>query len=287
MERVTNIPVLPPRHPSAHKGDFGRVLVLAGSVGMAGAAFLCTEAVLRAGAGIVVLGTPRSIYVPLATKITCGMVRPLPDTRNGTLSSAAQSLVFELADRSDVLAVGPGISQDPETARLILSTVLRIGKPTVCDADALNIISKDIPALKNTTQPLVLTPHPGEMARLTRRTIEEIQANRESVAFEFAQKYRTTLVLKGAGTVVTDGTRLFTNTTGNPGMATAGSGDVLTGVIAGLMAQRLSPFDAAVLGVYVHGLAGDIAAAKVGQVSLTASDILDTLPEAFKRCQKF
>ncbi|MDQ7778460.1 MAG: NAD(P)H-hydrate dehydratase [Planctomycetota bacterium] len=283
MENIRTVPPLPKRKLDAHKGDLGRVLVIAGSVGMAGAACLCTDAVLRSGAGIAVLGTPRSIYAVLATKITCGMVRPLPDTKDGTLSTAAQSAIFELADKADVLAVGPGLSRHPDTSKLILSTIFRVAKPVVCDADALNIISQDIPVLKNITQPIVLTPHPGEMARLAKKTIAEVQSDREGIAFDFAKRHKITLVLKGAGTVVTDGNALYKNNTGNPGMATAGSGDILTGVIAGLIAQQMSPLDASVLGVYAHGLAGDIAAEKVGQVSLIATDILDSLPAAFKR----
>ncbi|MEK7867309.1 MAG: NAD(P)H-hydrate dehydratase [Planctomycetota bacterium] len=282
MDRVVDLPRLPPRAPDSHKGTFGRVLVVAGSRGMVGAACLATEAVLRSGAGLVLLACPAGVQPLAAVKLTCAMTWPLPENADGALSEDGQKDILTLADRYDVVAIGPGLTQSPETMKLLFSTIPRLGKPLVVDADAINILSKDLTVLQRGGRTSVLTPHPGEMARLTRRSIDELQKNREAIAGEFAKKHRVVLLLKGHGSVVTDGTRLAVNGTGNPGMATAGSGDVLTGVVAGFLAQGLSPFDAARLAAHIHGLAGDIAAREIGPVGMLASDILDRVPKAIK-----
>jgi len=282
VDRVVDLPRLAPRAPDSHKGTFGRVLVVAGSRGMIGAACLATEAVLRSGAGLVLLACPASVQPLAAVKLTCAMTWPLPENADGALSEEGQKDILTLADRYDVVAIGPGLTQSPETMKLLFSTIPRLGKPLVVDADAINILAKDLTVLQRGGRTSILTPHPGEMSRLTRKSIDDLQKNREEIAGDFAKKHRVVLLLKGHRSVITDGARLAVNETGNPGMATAGSGDVLTGVVAGLLAQRLSPFDAARLAAHLHGLAGDIAAKEVGPVGMLASDILDRLPKAIQ-----
>jgi len=280
---VRRIPDLPLRRPDAHKGTFGRVLVLAGSTGMVGAAALAGDSALRAGAGLVTVATPRSVYPILAAKLTCCLTRPLPETRSGTLSAAALDEILKLAEASDVIALGPGLGRARGTTALVHHLVSELDRPMVVDADGLNALADQPVILKRAKAARILTPHPGEMSRLTGREIPGIQKSRIESARRFAEEYGVVLLLKGHGTVVSDGERVFVNRTGNPGMASGGAGDTLTGVIAALAGQGLVPFDAAVLGAHVHGLAGDIAAKRVGQVSLIATDVLNALPQAFVR----
>ncbi len=258
------LPRLPRRKPASHKGDFGRVLVVAGSTGMCGAAILTSEAAYRSGAGLVFLAARAELVPILSIKQTCGVVKTIA-TANDVLAIPA-----------DVVAIGPGLGLDsaPDT-RTIVQTAKT---PAVVDADALNAFAEHPGLLAKCDGPRVLTPHPGELARLTTKS-----ADRKAWARDAAKAFNAVVVLKGHGTVVTDGTRVHVNTTGNPGMATGGAGDVLTGIIAALIGQKLDPFDAAVLGVYVHGLAGDFAARKLGELSLMATDILSFLPDAFRR----
>ena len=281
MKPICGLPCLPPRRPDSHKGDYGRVLVLAGSRGRGGAAALAGNAALRSGAGLVTIGTAESVYPILAADVTCCTTRPFPETTAGTLSDKARAEILRFAEAFDVVALGPGLGRHPGTTRLVRELTLRIQKPMVLDADALNALAEDVEALKRAPAPRILTPHPGEMGRLAGLTTAEVQKARQLVALRFAREYRAVAVLKGHGSVVSDGRRVFVNPTGNPGMATGGAGDVLTGVIAALLGQKLSPFDAALLGAYVHGLAGDLAAKQFGQVSLIATDVLDSLPQAF------
>jgi len=248
---------------------------------MAGAAALAGMAALRAGAGLVTIGCPRSVYPIVASRVTCVTTHPSPETDAGTFSTAGLAEVVAFAEGFDVVALGPGLGRLADTTDFVCALTASLKKPMVIDADALNALAEDPLFLKQASAPRVLTPHPGEMGRLAGLTIKEVQKARRQVSAWFARHYRVLLVLKGNGTIVCDGGRMYLNTTGNPGMATGGSGDVLTGVIAGLMAQRLDPFDASVLGVYVHGLAGDLAARKFGQVSMVATDLLECLPQAF------
>jgi NAD(P)H-hydrate epimerase len=280
---MNGIPDLPSRALNAHKGSFGRVLVLAGSTGMVGAAALTGDAALRSGAGLVTIGTPKSVYPILAAKTTCCLTRPLLETPAGTLALEALGDIRELAARCDVVALGPGLGRHESTTKLVHRLIAEVEKPMVVDADALNALAEDINVLKNAPAPRILTPHPGEMSRLTGRSVTEIQADRTSAAQHFAKEYGVILLLKGHGTVVSDGDHVYVNATGNPGMASGGTGDVLTGMIAALLAQGLPPFDAARLGAHLHGLAGDIAAERLGQTSLIATDLLTTLPEAFQQ----
>jgi NAD(P)H-hydrate epimerase len=283
MRKIPDLPELPPRRANSNKGDYGRILILAGSRGMIGAAAMAGTAALRAGAGLVTLGTPRSAYPILAAQVACCTTRPLPETPVATLSERGLGGILQLAESFDVVALGPGIGRHPSTARLVHHLVLKLPKPLVLDADGLNALAEDVAALRHAPAPRILTPHPGEMARLAGLSAAQVQQSRRQVALRFARENRAVLVLKGHLTVVTDGLRAFVNPTGNPGMATGGTGDVLTGTIAALIGQRLEPYEAAVLGTYVHGLAGDLAAKQFGQVGLIATDVLDFLPHAFQK----
>jgi ADP-dependent NAD(P)H-hydrate dehydratase len=282
MQIIETIPKLKPRAVDGHKGDYGKVCIIAGSVGMSGAAALAGRAALRAGAGLVRVATPKSILPIVAAIEPSFTTIALPEDSEGRISAKAIHAVLEAVEQNDAVAFGPGIGTSG-ALRSILETLLdQPNLRLVIDADGLNNLAgiKNWPARLKAK--LILTPHPGEMKRLWSGLFrEELHVDRQEQALQLAQRINTIVVLKGAGTVVTDGEKVYINKTGNPGMATAGSGDVLTGVITALLGQGLSDFDAAVLGVYIHGLAGDIAAEKVGQVSLMTTDIIDSLPDAF------
>ncbi len=268
------LPRLPKRKPDSHKGDYGRVLIVAGSTGMCGAATLASEAAYRSGAGLVYLAVPSTLVPILSVKQTCAVVRPLPDSGDGHLGIGAAKAILALARECDVIAIGPGLGFSAEVPGVTASVAI----PLIIDADGLNAFADKPDDLARGPAPKILTPHPGELSRLTSE-----RPDRKAWARESAERFRAIVVLKGHETVVTDGKRLYVNDTGNPGMATGGAGDVLTGVIAALIGQKLDPFDAAVLGVNIHGLAGDLAAKKFGEVSMIATDIIDALPFAFMR----
>jgi NAD(P)H-hydrate epimerase len=281
MKEVMELPKLPERALDAHKGAFGHAFVLAGSLRMTGAALLTTRAALRSGAGLVTLGMPAAIHPMVAPALLSAMSLPLPSTPAGTFSKDAIQPVMDFAKKATAIGLGPGLTTDADTAVFANRVVQRSPLPLVLDADGLNCMGSVPTSLRTANGPRILTPHPGEAARLSDRRTETIQADRSGVAAELAGKFGCIFVLKGHETVVTDGDRIFVNRTGNPGMATGGSGDVLTGLITGLLAQGLDPFDAAVLGVHVHGLAGDLAAREIGEVSLTARDLIEHLGKAF------
>ena len=272
------------REKGAHKGDFGHLFVLAGSLGYTGAATLCSQAALLSGSGLVTLGIPKSLYPIVARKVTEVITLPLPETREKTFSLKALAQILKKIENSDATAIGPGLSQHPETVRLVHRLLPRIEKPTVVDADGLNAIAKDPSILRKTKRAMILTPHPGEMGRLIRKTSRFVQKHREKVAKDFAVRYNKVTVLKGYRTLVASPQgKLYVNHTGNPGMATAGCGDVLTGILGSFLGQGMNPFEAACRGVYVHGLAGDLAAKEKGEVGLIASDLLKYLPKAFQK----
>ncbi len=277
---------IPPRYTHSHKGTYGRVFVVAASTGMTGAAALTSEGALRVGAGLVTLGIPKSLNPILEMKLTEVMTLPLPETTEGALALDAKSQILDFVEPTNsVLAIGPGLSQQPETVALVDSLVRESERPTVIDADGLNALSKSKALLSSLSPETVLTPHPGEMTRLIGGTVVELERDRIGIAQRFVQAHNITLVLKGAPTVTAGGNgEVWINSTGNPGMATGGMGDVLTGIIAGLMAQKLSSYDAAVLGVYLHGLAGDIAVESVGLHGLMAGDVLNAVPKAIETC---
>ena len=282
MQIISDIPKLEPRAVDGHKGDYGKVCIIAGSVGMSGAAALAGRAALRAGAGLVRVAMPKSVLPIVAAIEPSFTTIALPEDSAGRISAKAIHAVLEAVGQNDAVAFGPGIGISG-ALRSILETLLeQESLRLVVDADGLN----NLAGIKNWSTKLkaklILTPHPGEMKRLWSGLLrEELPADRKEQALQLAQRTNTIVVLKGAGTVVTDGEKVYINKTGNPGMATAGSGDVLTGVITALLGQGLSEFDAAILGVYIHGLAGDIAAEKLGQISLMTTDIIDSLPDAF------
>jgi NAD(P)H-hydrate epimerase len=282
MEEVTQIPLLPRRTPDANKGTFGRVLVVAGSRGMSGAAILAASAAIRGGAGLVCLAVPQEILSIVATANPCYTTAALPQDGEGRLAEAAEPLLLSLIQTNDVLALGPGLGKSPAITHLVNSLIARSRAPMVLDADGLNALVGNTASLRTHQAPLVLTPHPGELARLMDSDVKTVQAARRDVAARFAFEQQAIVVLKGHGTIVTDGRRLYENATGNPGMATGGTGDVLTGVIAALLAQGLEAFAAAQMGTYLHGLAGDLARDAQGETSLIASDLLTYLPAAFQ-----
>ncbi len=282
MQKIETIPKLKPRAVDAHKGDFGKVCIIAGSTGMSGAAALAGRSALRAGAGLVRVAIPKSILPIVATIEPSFTTIALPEDSIGRISAKAIHTIIQVVEDNDVIAFGPGIGVSGGL-RPILETLLeQENLKLIVDADGLN----NLAGMKNWQEKLkanlILTPHPGEMKRLWSGLFRDaLPAERREQATKLSKKTGTVVALKGAETVVTNGEKNYINTTGNPGMATAGSGDVLTGVITALLGQGLSNFDATVLGVYIHGLAGDIAAKKLGQVSMIATDIIDALPEAF------
>lgn len=293
IEKSDAVVLLPERPKYSHKGDYGHVLVVAGSRGKTGAAIMTASACLRSGAGMVTIGVPESLVDVFQAKVTEEMVLPLRDTGNGTLSEEACAGIMEfLYERADVLAIGPGLTADENIRSLLKKLLGIITVPMVMDADAINSISGETDLLKHVKSPVILTPHAGEMARLlkgretggpeesSRRA--EIKTDIINTAKSFSMETGAYLVLKGAPTVFSepDG-KVFINTTGNQGMATAGAGDVLTGIIAAFLGQCLNPIDSSLLGIYIHGLAGDMAASEKGMHSLIASDIIGMLPNAF------
>jgi len=282
---ITELPVLPPRDPNSHKGTFGKGLVLGGSEGMTGAAVMCADAALRSGAGLVTIGTPCGVLPIIAEKTTCPTTRGFPQTDAKSFAAHALLDVLPLLPDYTAAALGPGIGRHPSTEWFVLNLIPRLEIPTVIDADGLNNLSTDVAVLARKKAPIVLTPHPAEMGRLAGIPTADVQRDRQCVAESFARKHGVVVVLKGNRTVVTDGGSSYINGTGNPGMATGGAGDVLTGVILALLCQGLDAFHAAQLGVYLHGLAGDLAAADKGQISMIATDILDALPAAFRQYQ--
>ncbi len=273
--------LLRPRPRAAQKGDFGRVFIIGGSRGLTGAAHLAALAALRTGAGLVTLGCPESVYGVLARRESEIMVRPFAATRSGSLAWRARAPILQFLATQDVFALGPGLSRTPETGRLIRALVASARVPTVLDADGLNAFEDHrLPARRS----LVLTPHPGEFKRLFRRSCPADDRGRARLACETARKHRIVMVLKGYHTVIASPEgRVRMNPTGNPGLAKGGSGDVLTGVIAALLGQGLSPFDAAWVGVYVHGLAADLAVRRSSERSLAATEVIAALPAVWRR----
>ncbi len=283
LKRITELPQLPQREPDSHKGKYGRVLVIAGSPGMTGAACLAGRAALRSGSGLVTVACPESLNPILEVKLTCVMTLPLAETVDHTLAMTALDVILKHAAATDAVALGPGVSQHAETRKLVCALVEKVKKPLVVDADGLNNLVGQTALLKKRRSETVLTPHPGEMARLTGREISDVQRDREGVAASFAKEHGVVVVLKGHHTVVADDKGIYVNETGNPGMASGGTGDVLTGMAASFLGRGLGAFEAAQLSVYLHGLAGDMAAAELGQEPLSATDILSFLPYAFMK----
>jgi len=276
--------LVPSRPVAAHKGVFGHLFIIAGSPGFTGAAFLAGEGALRSGVGLVTLGVPASLNPIMEVKTTEAMTLPLPETKRHTLSVAAVKPAQQFAGRCSALALGPGISREEDTERFVHGFLEKTELPAVVDADGLNALAGNLKVLEARTAPTVLTPHPGEMSRLIGRPTEDVQRDRQGYALGLAKKWNVVLVLKGPGTVIAspDG-GVAVNTTGGTGLASGGTGDVLTGLIGGLLAQGVSPWNSAVVAVYLHGLAGDLAAEERTEWSMVAGDVVRALPTAWKR----
>ncbi len=278
-------PLIGPRPRDSNKGMYGHVLVVGGSLGKSGAAAMAGFSALRTGAGLVTVAAPRSVLAIIASYHPELMTEPLDETEADSISDRALGAFEEIAEKKTVLAIGPGISRHPETAKFVRTIVNKSKTPIVLDADGLNAFEGQSKELKGSGRTLVLTPHHGEMSRLTGLSTSAIQRDRLNVARTFAKEHELILVLKGDRSVVAnpDGDA-WVNTTGNPGMATGGTGDILTGIVAGMLAQNPKhEFEAVLAAVYLHGLAGDVALEQAGEHSLVATDLVKALPEAFRR----
>lgn len=282
-------PLIPQRPRYSHKGNYGHVLIVAGSKGKTGAAIMAAKACLRSGAGLVTLGIPKSLADVFQSRVTEEMILALPDKGDGTLSQRASKVILNfLNERATTLAIGPGIGISSDTKKLMDILIKTSTTPMLIDADGINSLKGERAIFSKLKAPIILTPHPGEMARLLGKQkgvsvkTQDIERNRINVPFSFAKETGTYLVLKGVPTIIAgpDG-MAYINSTGNPGMASAGTGDVLTGMISAFLSQGLSPTHASILGVYMHGFAGDSAAAEKGEHPLIATDIIEKIPFAF------
>ncbi len=272
---------IPYRPPDGNKGTFGQVLVIAGARGFSGAAAMAAQATLKVGAGLVRLAAPRGIIDALEAKLLEVVKIPLEQTAAETISPAALKTLRPILKTSEAIVIGPGITTHPETAQFVSDILPKTSAPLIIDADAINIIAQDRSLLKKIKVPFILTPHPGELARLIDMTPRAINRQRVDLAMEYAKKFGCVMVLKGAPTVIADPAgKTFVNPTGNSGLASAGSGDVLVGMIAGFLGQAQSPINAAVTAVFLHGLCADLAMKESNEYSVTASDLIDMTPGA-------
>lgn len=270
------------RPDDSNKGTLGSLLCICGSYGIAGAAIMAGKAALRCGIGLLKIAVPKSIYPVCATNILESVYYPLEETSNGVISSKNTDFLLEMCEKSSAVVIGCGLSVCDDTKNLVQSVITNCEKPLVIDADALNCICNKPEILKNLKAPAIITPHPGEMARLLHSTPKTVNSNRENTAINFAKKFGVVTVLKGAGTIIAspDG-EVYINHTGNSGMATGGSGDVLSGIIGSLLAQGAAPINAAAAGVFLHGTIGDLAAEKLGKISMLPTDMIDMIPTAY------
>lgn len=288
MEIVRQVPKLAQRPADGHKGTFGKVCIVAGSVGMTGAAALAGRAALRSGAGLVRVATARSALATVAGLEPCYTTIGLDEDGDGRVSAKGIGAILDAAAENDAMAIGPGMGTSAGLRSVIETLVQQTDLRLLIDGDGLNNLSGLGDWGSKRKADVVLTPHPGEMKRLWSGLFREVlPSDRQEAAGRMARTTGSVVVLKGTGTVVTDGQRVYVNNTGNPGMATAGSGDVLTGIVTALMGQGLASFEATVLGVYLHGAAGDIAADTCGQISLMATDVIEALPDAFRMSHKY
>jgi len=284
LEASDVAPHFPRRPRAAHKGTYGHLLLVAGSLGKTGAAALAAAAAMRSGSGLVTVATPVSQQPVVASLVVEAMTEPLPETPARTLALKARDVIVELAAPRDAVAIGPGIGLDEETQQLVRSLIQELRKPLAADADALTALAGHLEALRAAPSVRCLTPHPGEMARMLGARVDDVQRDRIETAREFATRYRVYVVLKGARSVIgTPDGRVFVNPSGNPGMASGGTGDVLTGMLGAFLARGMEPGAALQSSVYLHGSAGDIAAERVGEEALIAGDVVAAIPEAFKR----
>ncbi len=284
MPMIDTLPSPPVRPASAHKGTFGRVLVIGGSRGMSGAPSLAGLGALRGGAGLVYVAVPSEILPIVAAIEPSYLTIPLAtDEEHGCLSADGLTGLRQACEGKDAIALGPGLGTSRGVTAIVSALFAELPQPMVVDADALNVLAAQKPGRSKPAGPRILTPHPGEFARLIGSDIATVQNQRAKLAAEFAAAHGVIVLLKGQGTIITDGDRVAINRTGNPGMATGGSGDVLTGLIAALLAQGMTPFEAAQLGAHLHGFAGDLAAAELSQPGLIASDLPRYLAAAWRK----
>lgn len=271
--------LLPQRPTYSHKGTYGHALIIAGSVGKTGAALMCAKSALRTGSGLVTLAVPAALKVVFQSKVLEEMILPLPCNTQTLSKEAIKTLEDFIHEKADVVAFGPGVGINEDTFEILSFILMQSICPVVIDADGISLLSKKPEILKKARAKTVLTPHPGELSRLIKLTVKEIENNRLEIAQSVAKEFQTVLVLKGVPSIISEpkGTT-FINPTGNPGMATGGTGDVLTGIITSLIGQGLEPFHASVLGVYIHGLSGDIASKSKGYHGLIAGDLIESLP---------
>lgn len=273
------------RPDDANKGTLGSLLCICGCYGMAGAAIMAGKAALRCGLGLLKTALPKSIYPIAAGAIFESVFFPLEETSDGKISKSNIDFLLCEAKKSSAVLIGCGLSVCNDTEKLVNSFIENCTKPLVLDADALNCVAKNPDILKKAKVPIIITPHPGEMARLVKLTPKAVNENRAEISADFAKEYGVVTVLKGSGTIIASPEgRVMINRTGNSGMATGGSGDVLAGMTGSLLAQGAKPFDAAAAAVYLHGLSGDIAAEKLGKISMLPTDLIDEIPQAFRKC---
>ncbi len=272
-----------PRHKNdAHKGQRGRVLIIGGSVGFTGAVCMASQAALKSGAGLITAAVPLSLNHIFEIKLTEVMTLPLDDA-SGNFGKDAFKKAIEFGKNCDAVAIGPGAGINEGTEKIVKEFILNYNKKLILDADALNVLAKNPAILKEAKCDILITPHIGEMSRLTGKSIDEILGKREQIAIDFAKNYSVNVLLKGKDTIITDGEKVFVNPTGNNGMAKGGSGDVLTGVCASFAAQGLTCFESGIIGAYIHGLAGDIAREEFSEYAMTPCDIIECLAKVFKK----
>ena len=281
MNRAFTWGMMGPRKPGAHKGDFGHLMIIAGSPGKAGAAIMSARSALRTGAGLVSVAAPNGLIPIIQSQIAEAMSVPSAESIEGTLGISSEEELLKASAGMTACALGPGLSAHRETSQVVRNLIQRLAIPLVLDADGLNALVGSLDLLRRIKVPIIMTPHPGEMGRLVGMSSADVQKDRIGIASGFSTRYKVILVLKGAGTIVSspDG-QVFINSTGNPGMATGGTGDALTGMIGGFLAQGYPAVQAACLGVYLHGLAGDLAAKEKGEMGMIAGDLIERIPEA-------
>lgn len=277
LHHVDVLNILPDRDPWGHKGNFGKVLLLCGSRGFTGAAYLAAMGALRTGAGLVFLGVPDSIYTIEAVKLNEAIVFPLPD-RNGTLSRSAIPEILDRAKNVDCVLAGCGLGQSEDVKMVVEAVLMHAECPVILDADGINVLSGHMNLLRGRNKPTILTPHDGEFIH----SGGAIQDDRMASAAQAAQNWNSIVLLKGHETCITDGTVHYWNQTGNPGMAVGGSGDLLAGMIAGLIGQGIAPLEAAACAAFLHGTAGDLCAREMGQYAMLPTDMLNVLPRLLK-----
>lgn len=283
--KVIKRPTLPPRHKNSHKGTFGTAVIICGSYGMAGAAVLAARAALRSGLGIAKIILPDKIYDIVARQVPEAVFVPLKTSGEGTLCADEIGEICEHIKNADALLYGCGCGISGDNAEILKTLIKSVKCPFIIDADGINLLSQNIDIIMQTEADIILTPHPGEMSRLTGKSIAEIESNRVNTARCFTDKYGATTVLKGAETLVATPSATYINTCGNPGMATGGSGDTLSGILAAFLAREKDIDFAVTAAVWVHSAAGDMAAKRLSQTSMLPSDMIDELPCLFKKLE--